>query len=301
MCPRGQFLQRNYDGCNTYKLCNSQEDKKCAISCYRMFFSGRADFYNQDVSYWTNWIARRMDETRSIVSMVDKFIAPSRYLMNRFINDFDLPKEKVIYLDYGFPVHYLEPTTKNKKELDFTFGYIGTHIPAKGINLLIEAFRMLNGKAKLKIWGWKDVQSQKALLAMTKSVGNSIEFCGGYDNENLADIVFSRVDAIVVPSIWGENSPLVIHEAQACHIPVITANYGGMGEYVQHEVNGLLFEHRNVQSISKQLQWALDNPEKMKNLGKKGYLYSNDGQVPNIKQHCLQLEGIYQNIISNNG
>jgi glycosyltransferase involved in cell wall biosynthesis len=233
--------------------------------------------------------------------MVDKFIAPSRYLMNRFINDFDLPKEKVIYLDYGFPVHYLEPTTKNKKELDFTFGYIGTHIPAKGINLLIEAFRMLNGKAKLKIWGWKDVQSQKALLAMTKSVGNSIEFCGGYDNENLADIVFSRVDAIVVPSIWGENSPLVIHEAQACHIPVITANYGGMGEYVQHEVNGLLFEHRNVQSISKQLQWALDNPEKMKNLGKKGYLYSNDGQVPNIKQHCLQLEGIYQNIISNNG
>jgi len=301
MCPRGQFLQRNYDGCNTYQLCNSQEDKKCATSCYRMFFSGQSDFYNQDVSYWTNWITRRMNETRELISMVDMLIAPSRYLMNRFINDFNLPKEKVIYLDYGFPTHYLQPTTKNKKEDRFTFGYIGTHIPAKGVNLLIEAFRKVEGKATLKIWGWKDAQSQKALLEMTESSGNPIEFCGGYINENLADVVFSQVDAIVVPSIWGENSPLVIHEAQACHIPVITANYGGMAEYVQHQVNGLLFEHRNPQSITKQLQWALDNSSKMQSFGEKGYLHSEDGQVPNIKNHCSQLEEIYQNIISNYG
>lgn len=301
MCPRGQFLQRNYDGCNTYQLCSGQEDRKCATSCYQMFFSGLADFYEQDVSYWTHWIARRMKEMKELVSMVDRFIAPSRYLMNRFVKDFYLPKEKVIYLDYGFPTHYLQPITKRKKEDLFVFGYIGTHIPAKGVNLLIEAFRKVEGKAKLKIWGWKDSQSQKALLEMTKSSDNPIEFCGGYINENLADVVFSQVDAIVVPSIWGENSPLVIHEAQACHIPVITADYGGMAEYVQHHVNGLLFKHRDVQSITEQLQWALDNSSQMQTIGKKGYLYSENGQVPNIKRHCSQLEEFYQNIISNYG
>ena len=56
---------------------------------------------------------------------------------------------------------------------------------------------------------------------------------------------FDRVDAIVVPSVWVENSPLVIHEAQQARVPVITADAGGMAEYVRHEVNGLLFEHRS--------------------------------------------------------
>jgi glycosyltransferase involved in cell wall biosynthesis len=301
MCPRGQFLQRNYDGCQTYELCTGQEDAKCATSCYRMLFSGQADFYEQDLSYWSNWIARRMRTMRDLVSIIDLFIAPSEYLRNRFIKDFKLPEDKIIYLDYGFPTHYLQPIVKNKKEPIFTFGYIGTHIPAKGVNLLIEAFQQIKESAKLKIWGWKDAQSQKALLAMTEKSANIIEFCGGYVNENLAEVVFSQIDAIVVPSIWGENSPLVIHEAQACHIPVITADYGGMSEYVQHQVNGLLFEHRNVSSLSRQMEWALGHSDTMISLGKKGYLYSEDGQVPNIQQHCLQLENIYQNIISNYG
>jgi len=299
MCPRGQFLQRNYDGCNTHKLCTGQEDKKCAISCYQMFFSGQADFYEQDLNYWSNWIARRMKTMRNLISMVDLFIAPSKYLRNRFTNDFKLPKNKIRYLDYGFPTHYLQPIVKNKKESIFTFGYIGTHIPAKGVNLLIEAFQQIKVPAKLKIWGWKDAKSQKALLEMVEENANEIEFCGEYINENLATVVFSQINTIVVPSIWGENSPLVIHEAQACHIPVITADYGGMSEYVQHQVNGLLFEHRSTSSLVRQMKWALRHSDKMVAFGKKGYLYSEDGQVPNIQQHCSQLEKIYQNIISN--
>jgi glycosyltransferase involved in cell wall biosynthesis len=80
----------------------------------------------------------------------------------------------------------------------------------------------------------------------------------------LANDVFSNVDCIVVPSIWGENSPLVIHEAQSCKVPVITADFGGMKEYVQHNVNGLLFEHRNANSLAEQMKFAVSNPDKMK-------------------------------------
>jgi glycosyltransferase involved in cell wall biosynthesis len=66
--------------------------------------------------------------------------------------------------------------------------------------------------------------------------------------------VLNRVDAIVVPSIWEENSPLVIHEAQQARVPVITADVGGMAEYVRHEHNGLLFRHRNAGSLATQMQ-----------------------------------------------
>jgi glycosyltransferase involved in cell wall biosynthesis len=56
--------------------------------------------------------------------------------------------------------------------------------------------------------------------------------------------------------------PLVIHEAQSCKVPVITADFGGMKEYVQHNVNGLLFEHRNANSLAEQMKFAVSNPEK---------------------------------------
>jgi len=135
------------------------------------------------------------------------------------------------------------------------------------------------------------------LKALAETSKNKIEFSGEYINHNLANDVFSNVDCIVIPSIWGENSPLVIHEAQSCKVPVITADFGGMKEYVQHNVNGLLFKHRNIKSLAEQLKFAVANPEQMKALGERGYLYSSDGSVPNIKDHSKELEKIYRKFI----
>ncbi len=298
MCPRGQFLQRNFSCDTLFELCNGQENRKCALNCYNAYFSGCSDFSSKDIEYWSSWIGRRMNEVKKIIEKVDLFIAPSKYLMNRFIADMAVPDYKIIYLDYGFPVHYLTPTKKPATHNTFTFGYIGTHIPSKGINLLIKAFNTINVNCKLIIWGWKDQQSTKALSENVLQANNQIEFKGEYINKNLADEVFTKVDCIVVPSIWAENSPLVIHEAQACHIPVITADYGGMIEYVQHKFNGLLFKHRDVNSLSLQMQWAVTHPSEMAEFGKRGYLYTSDGKVPSIEEHCKQLISLYNQTIS---
>ncbi len=294
MCPRGQFLQRNFDGKNIYRLCDYQQDNKCANSCYKMYFSDQTS-----EKYFTNWVKQRMKTTRSIIDKVDLFIAPSRYLMNRFIDNFKMPKNKIIYLDYGFPTHYLKPVLPQKKDI-FTFGYIGTHIPSKGIDLLIKAFSKIKKSAKLKIFGREKGQSTVFLKRLAQKSINEVEFCGEYINRNLATTVFNKVDVIVVPSIWAENSPLVIHEAQACKIPVITANYAGMKEYVKHKKNGLLFEHRNKQSLYEQLNFAVENQNLVKKYGKRGYLYSKNGDVPSIEDHCVKLEKIYTEIVDNN-
>jgi len=290
MCPRGQFLQRNFDGKNLYKLCDKQENLKCANSCYKMYFNDM-----EGEKYYTSWVKKRMEITKQIIKKVNLFIAPSKYLMQRFIDDFQMPKNKIVYLDYGFPTHYLQPVQPKTNGI-FTFGYIGTHIPAKGLNLLINAFSKIKKPAKLKIFGRQNGQNTRALKDMAGKSKNPIEFCGEYINENLAKVVFNKINCIVVPSIWGENSPLVIHEAQACKVPVITADFGGMKEYVNHKVNGLLFEHRNIESLFEQMQFAVENPGKMKTLGQKGYLYSKTEQVPDIKNHCKQLINLYNKI-----
>ena len=294
MCPRGQFLQRNFDGENLYQVCDGQNSRKCATTCYRMYFSGTGQTA-REIDYWTDWIERRQQEMRSISRKVSLFIAPSRYLMNRYIRDFGIPQEKIVYLDYGFPLHYLRPVHR-KQTGEFTFGYIGRIIPAKGVDLLIRAFKRIREPARLKIWGIDDGQTLKALRRLAQDSQNPIDFCGQYVNHNLATDVFSKVDVIVVPSIWVENSPLVIHEAQACRVPVITADTGGMAEYVRHRVNGLLFKFRSEKSLYEQMLWALRHPGQMRSLGERGYLYSETGQVPDIETHCRRLEEIYINV-----
>ena len=313
MCPRGQFLTRSIGKVNNNEVCTGQNDHKCACDCYEVYFSGRErkvesieqflydEFLaengelncEEDIIAWTNWVSRRMIETKSIIDKVAVFLAPSKYLMNRFIQEFGVPEHKIQYLDYGFPTHYLTSTIQQTKREVFTFGYIGTHIPSKGINLLIEAFNKMYLPSKLLIFGRENGQSTAALKVMAQQRAEDIHFAGEYINQNLANEVFSKVDCIVVPSIWAENSPLVIHEAQACMIPVITADFGGMKEYVSHLENGLLFKHRDIDSLAEQMKYAINNVDGMKTLGKRGYLYSEDGKVPDIVDHCHILEDIY--------
>ena len=124
---------------------------------------------------------------------------------------------------------------------------------------------------------------------------------GGYDNSKIVEVVFNHVDAIVVPSIWTENSPLVIHEAQQVGVAVITANYGGMSEYVAHMKNGLLFEHRNAQDLSNKMQEFLDNPVLAQKLGSYGYLFSKNQQIPDIIQHTKDIEQLYEQVLNKLG
>lgn len=300
MCPRGQFLTRSIGKENNFQLCEKQEHTKCALDCYQVYFSGREEHFAKDLERWSSWIGERMQETKALINKVDLFIAPSLYLLNRFINEFGMPENKIVFLDYGFPLDYLSPTQKKTENNVFTFGYIGRHIPAKGIDLLIKAFKKLQGSAALKIYGRYDGQVTKALMKLAEGSLNPIEFCGEYINQNLADTVFSQVDCIVVPSVWAENSPLVIHEAQACKIPVITADFGGMKEYVHHHINGLLFKHRDVDSLTEQMNFAVQHPEYLKQLGERGYLFSPNGQVPDIQTHSKELVNIYQQIMQKN-
>ena len=125
----------------------------------------------RDKKFWTDWINTIMQETKSIIEKVDMFIAPSKYLKNRFINDFKISISKIIYLDYDFPTHYLQ-AVENKTNDIFTFGYIGTQIPAKGINLLIKAFLKIEKKAVLKIWGRMNGQSTTALKNLSRKSKN---------------------------------------------------------------------------------------------------------------------------------
>lgn len=302
MCPRGQFMQMfPEDPTNLWAACDGQDDRKCAERCYARYFSGDPEAHEQDVGVWSSWVNRRMAHVREMAELVDVFIAPARYLRDRFIRDFGLPTSKVVYLDYGFDRSRFLGRERVVGE-PFTFGYIGTHIPAKGVHHLIQAFGRLTGAPRLRIWGRPRGQDTEALRAIASQLPGDaaarVEWLREYRNQDIVADVFDKVDAIVVASVWAENSPLVIHEAQQCRVPVVTADYGGMGEYVHHEVNGLLFQHRDPVDLARQMQRFVDDPAFAQRLGARGYPFDATGDIPDIEEHVAQIESLYRGAIA---
>ncbi len=113
---------------------------------------------------------------------------------------------------------------------------------------------------------------------------------GGFDNREVANI-FREIDVLIVPSVWQENSPLVIQEAFASRTPVIASDIGGIPELIQDGGNGLLFQAGNINSLYEKIKSVIDNPQLLSELRQ------NIEPPRDIKVNALEIEEIYRRYI----
>jgi glycosyltransferase involved in cell wall biosynthesis len=88
----------------------------------------------------------------------------------------------------------------------------------------------------------------------------NVTLVGRYAPEDLPQVM-ADIDWVVVPSIWWENSPLVIQEAFMYGRPVIASDIGGMAEKVTEGVNGLHFRAGNPRSLADVIMRAAGDRE----------------------------------------
>jgi glycosyltransferase involved in cell wall biosynthesis len=140
-------------------------------------------------------------------------------------------------------------------------GFIGTPAPHKGPHVLLEAFKGLPaGKARLKIYGNPaDFPDYYAGLQKRADGMDTIEFCGTFPNHEIGKVL-SGIHVLVVPSLWYENTPLVVHSSLAAKRPVIASNFAGLSEAVKHEQNGLTFTPGDFLALRQALQRLFDEP-----------------------------------------
>lgn len=185
-------------------------------------------------------IERRLIAARRVFSDVDLFVAPSRHLAEEFLS-LGVPAAKMVVSDYGFPP-LPRPVRPDGRPQVLRIGYVGTLVRHKGVHLLIDAMKRLSGRrAELHIFGDEAVFPSYAAELRAQARGLPITFEGAFDRERVSEI-YGRFDVLAVPSLWLENSPLVIHEAFMCGVPVIGARIGGIADLVADGVNGLLVE-----------------------------------------------------------
>lgn len=147
--------------------------------------------------------------------------------------------------------------------------FFGQINPFKGIDLLMRAMLSMTRKQRdamvIEIHGanfeYQSSEFKDSVMGMAKVLmeEGSLRWVGPYEPFQVRERM-RNVDWVLVPSIWWENSPMVIQEAFVCGRPVIAADIGGMKEKVRDGVDGLHFEARNHLSLAEVLMTAAAMP-----------------------------------------
>lgn len=205
--------------------------------------------------------ARRLDHMRSLVPLVAQFLAPSRTLLQRYL-EFGVPADRLLYQEQGIDQARLRGIER-RSDRRLRLGFLGSLMISKAPHLLLEAVAGLP----------EDAVSVYLFGAVTPYHGDdgyrsrfepllersNVHHAGPVPHERVADVL-AALDVLVVPSIWIENAPFVIREAFAAGVPVVASNLGGMGELVTHERSGLLFEPGNADDLRRTIRRLLDEP-----------------------------------------
>jgi len=194
-----------------------------------------------------NWLRRIISPTKLMTGvLIANGVDPSRITQSAYGIDMQAYNASIV-----------EPLDARP----LTIGFIGTLAQHKGCHVLIEAVRKLDAtKARLKIFGnLTDFPDYVARLRTLVAGADNIEFCGTFPNAKVANVI-AKFDLLVVPSLWYENTPLVVYSALAAKRPVIASHFPGLAEAVTHGENGLLFEPGNVQALTQAFSKILAEP-----------------------------------------
>ncbi|MBD9520752.1 glycosyltransferase family 4 protein [Ensifer sp. ENS02] len=207
----------------------------------------------------------REQHLKALLRTVDRFISPSQFLRQRFI-DWGLNGDQIDVIANGLPPRDA-PSRKGQPENDRpVFGYFGNLNPWKGTSVLLEAARQLIDEGlrfELRVHGGAPFQADSfkdEIARLFKKTAPSVQQRGAYRREDIGELI-AAVDCTIVPSIWWENAPLVIGEAQSQRKPVIASNIGGMAEMVQDGVNGITVSPNDPRALAAAMRRMAESPD----------------------------------------
>jgi glycosyltransferase involved in cell wall biosynthesis len=268
----------------SFKLCNQSSPD----DCHRCFPEKSPEDF---------WL--RKHRFMRYFDLVDQFISPSEFLRQRYI-DWGLPSEKIAVIENGQSDEPpLPPRVIDEGETRNRFGFFGQINPYKGLDVLLEAINLMSKADKkkivLEIHGAnlelqpKEYQEKIERLLKPLRKQGIVQWIGPYQPHELRSRM-ANIDWVCVPSIWWENSPMIIQEAFSCGRPLLVSNIGGMSEKIVDGINGFYVLAGNANS------WATQLASLINTLNEETYLKYVDG-IPRPINHTVivqkHLEEIY--------
>lgn len=250
-----------FKACQGYKILNYSIAHHDYIVKFYAEESERVPLFASTLPDWSrqpSWLIPHLDEE---IALADYVLVGSTFACESFISE-GIPGQKIITIPYGIDVSQFSLKTYRKPPLPvFNVLFVGQLSQRKGIAYLLEAYKKFQGTGTTLTLTGSYVGSPTAFTpyhGMYKHVPH-------VPRAELPSI-YHQADVFVFPTLL-EGMGLVVLEAMACGLPVITTP-NGPGDLVRDGIDGFIVPPRDVDAIVEKLEYFRANPEQCEIMGR---------------------------------
>lgn len=201
----------------------------------------------------------KIDRKEQEVKLADHIFVPSLMVKQSLLSA-DVKPEKISVISYGAPIGYFQP--QPKPDQLFRTLFVGRVGPRKGVHYLLQAWQELHlPKAELLLVGVNEFPSR-----WLASYEDTFNYVPSVPHASLNDY-YSRASVLVLPSLV-EGFALVLLEAMACGIPIITTSSTAGPEIITDGVEGFIIPIRDVEVLKQKLEWCYRHPQELAVMGR---------------------------------
>lgn len=172
-------------------------------------------------------------------------------------------------VDYTFfyPAHktdfdkkHVIPATKTDKAAQFVFGTTACFKKQKNLFDLLNAFNLAYQKypqARLEIIGDGELRSTIEQWITIHQLTHAIKLHGWQEH---VKPIAQKWHVFVLTSLW-EGLPCAVIEARLLKLPIISYKTGGVPEVIFDQINGLLYEQKDWQSLANGMIQLIEQPK----------------------------------------
>ncbi len=227
------------------------------------------------------------------------FIAVSQFIQNKLIEQ-GYPQEKIIQHYIGVDTVKFSPVFQQTDERYILC--VGRHTEKKGIATLLRAFARIAVKhldVTLLQVGHGSLTGKLQTLAKQLGIDRRVRFLGAQPHEKVLQLM-QQAEIFALPSQTAksgecEGLPIVILEASACSVPVVSTYHSGIPEAVINGETGFLVSEKDDRCLAQKLDILLSDRSLGKKMGAQGREFIDEKF--DIRKQTAKLEAIYNSLL----
>ena len=274
----------------TYFLVTKWLTRKKGIRYIHSCYSDPLNMDRNAIKQLLNHVTRLLS-----ISYADKIITVSEAGLKSALEEYRFNKQKCSIIYNGISKKFTEAGLNNTvfENSSIEILYAGRLVSIKGVDMLIDALAMLNGRYNFHFSIVGDGDERANLEKQAKDRGISCTFFGS--QTDMAEY-YRKADIFVYPSIVQEIFGISIVEAMAFGIPCVANRVGGIPEVIKDGYNGFLTENISVKDLSKTIEKAIafrSNADTVREISENAKTTARKYSIDNT---CRELDDLLEDI-----
>jgi len=255
------------DGAATTFQAAKQQGTLCLYDLPILFYRTSRDIQSQEAQRFPELAPAlqairestlKLERKEQEIQLADRIFVPSSFVHQSLL-DAGIKSDKIRVIPFGSPVEYFQP--QPKPDQLFRTLFVGRVTPRKGVHYLLQAWQQLRlPEAELLLVGINEFPAQ-----WFKQYIEIIRYIPSVPHSAL-NRYYITASVLILPSLV-EGLPLVLLEAMACGIPIITTPNAGGCDLITDGIEGFIIPIRDVESLQARIEWCYLHPQELAQMG----------------------------------